>query len=79
MSKNFIVENINKPNQIFNLDTDVMAGFKKAVNNGQSRLAFEYLTYIIDILAEDTPTEVAEAQPKQVKEVKPKEATAKAE
>jgi hypothetical protein len=57
MSNKFIVEDINKNNQAFDLDTNVLVGFKKAVANGQTRLALEYMTHIVDILASDTSVE----------------------
>lgn len=40
----------------FQMNDDVVAGFKTAVGNNQTTLALEYLRYIIDgLLAEDTP------------------------
>ena len=80
MSNKFIVDEIAKLSPAFNLETDVMVGFKKAVNNGQTRLALEYLTYIIDIMNTEPPVQ-QDVEPKPVteKKVAAKEATAKAE
>lgn len=59
-------EKINRnPQASYQLDTNVLRGFKTAVNNNQPRMALEYLTYVIDVLAAQlsgTPVE-EEAQP----------------
>lgn len=54
MSNIFKVDDskINLQRGSYKLDTDLYAGFMKAANNNQMYLAFEYLTFMMEIINE---------------------------
>ena len=70
MSKiDFNVPDLNERNPSpVRLDTNVLAGFKRAMRLGQQRLAMDYLNEVLDVLIaaveNDTPAVVAEEKPK---------------
>lgn len=54
MSNFFVVEDskINSERRTYKLDTDLLRGFKQAVNNNQLYRALEYMVHIVDIIDE---------------------------
>lgn len=67
MSEIFVVEDskINSDRRPYKLDTDLLAGFRKAVTNNQLYLAMEYMTHIVDIIDDrlNQPQEEASLAP----------------
>lgn len=63
MSDLFKVEEevINPPNRIYKLDTDLLRGFRTAVNNNQLYRAMEYMIHILDVI--DTKLDVPVQEP----------------
>lgn len=56
MSKSYLVPEINRENSTVKSDPNVLNGFKQSAKNGQSRLAIDYLVYVIDILVDKVET-----------------------
>lgn len=83
MSESYLVPEINRDNSTVKSDPNVLSGFKTSARNGQSRLAIDYLVYIVDILVDKVEALESEVSilrasaSTPVKEVKAK--TAKAE
>jgi hypothetical protein len=50
MDRSYLVPEINRDNSTVKSDPNVLSGFKQSAKNGQSRLALDYLVYIVDIL-----------------------------
>ena len=50
MNESYLVPEINRDNSTVKSDPNVLSGFKQSAKNGQSRLAIDYLVYIVDIL-----------------------------
>lgn len=60
MNESYVVPEINRENSTVKSDTNVLNGFKQSAKNGQSRLAIDYLVYVVDILVKKV--EALEAQ-----------------
>lgn len=84
MSNSYLVPEINRDNSTVKSDPNVLSGFKQSAKNGQSRLAIDYLVYIVDILVNKVEALEGEvlrlnSSEEPVKEVKAKAAKVVAE
>lgn len=52
MSNPFVLEDevVNSPRRTYKLDTDLIRGFKLAVNNNQLYRALEYMSLIVEVI-----------------------------